>query len=377
MTLQNVSLFIFVFQIALSDVHTLRDLLQNKSSHFQLESCKNFADSAQACKPQSFFETFRWLLSPEVAVFQLSKSFWVHRNNSVCRSTNCGTKYQCTVSGWALSENFSCLHAQSFIRDEVSSWEGITFSCCFLFQNQALFCVYRCDATDLELSNDECDMQILATGSSHQGDIERFPPHSVGRQCVMNSVTFLINCNTQDPSTIACEDLDRVLFEGDRIYRNMDHRSDALMSFADIPKLIKAFKKQFQLQTLLEGHVSLQNKEGMHKLLNRVLNDHSDVVVILGDGHSGSAVALRKEVDFFTVFDPHSRSSVTGLPSPDGQCVLVLLPALRDLTTFLQQLGKCIKMKQMSVAAFAIDPLPNFTASLHANTSTDPTFRRR
>ena len=268
------------------------------------------------------------------------------------------------------SEEISFPKQQIFVQKFVMNKDP--FQLLGLHLNQKIYVFKFRSETNIGSS---CAMQILTTGSTHQGDLERFSPDSVGRQCVMNSISFLLQCNIRDPATFKTGDLDTILTEGDNLYQTIDKR-DALLTFEDIPNMAKVSSKEFKLQHIHEGHVLIANKQGMHQLLTEIFSKNSDAVFILGNDRGGSAVAVRREPDLFFLFDAHSRSSINGLPTADGKCVLVLLPDLQDITNFLQQLGESLNFTQVSIGAFRIEALHHSSAALESNTNTCPSRRR-
>ena len=81
----------------------------------------------------------------------------------------------------------------------------------------------------------------IGAGIFHQGS-EIFPPESIGKQCVSNSVIAVIY-HTEKPVNIwNSEDLDMILLNGNDLYLKIHTHHDYLM-ISEVPDIVNLNKK--------------------------------------------------------------------------------------------------------------------------------------
>ena len=101
----------------------------------------------------------------------------------------------------------------------------------------------------------------IATSSFHQGS-EIFPPESIGKQCVPNSIIGVIYHTDKPVNTWSSEDLDMILLNGNDLYLKIHTHHDYLL-ISEIPDVVKLNKKTYKIchtQTLY-GSLSTTSSE--------------------------------------------------------------------------------------------------------------------
>ena len=196
-------------------------------------------------------------------------------------------------------------------------------------------------------------VHVPVVGHHHQGLTTRFGPDSVGRQCVPNSVCAIAWSQLKNITHWTTDDIDHILDAGDALYNSLNVAAD-LLCFADIPAQLHIFKHTWQVTQTTENHGKVDERSIQH-CLEQTFQSGCDAIILLGGLHGASASAVMKRQDVFYVFDPHSRSSDTGLPVPDGTSVLIQFANIQDLTSFVKTLGVELRASQISACVFVLD----------------------
>ena len=73
--------------------------------------------------------------------------------------------------------------------------------------------------------------------STHQGDINIFDSHSVGCQCLPNSLMACVMSVIEEPLNWTTETMDHILHEGDKLYQRIDTEQQLLLP-SDLPTCV-------------------------------------------------------------------------------------------------------------------------------------------
>ena len=215
----------------------------------------------------------------------------------------------------------------------------------------------------LQFINQKCQKFVL--GEFHQGSLHHFPPSSVGRQCVPNSLIALLLARifpprSWDPLSINC-----ILESGDELYRNIYQKpprykpKHAYMSVSEIPNMIMFMQKIHvvkivqEISGVIQDHP--QSVSDMCDNLNSFVVEEEDsyCLVIIGTDNVGSCMALvvRNEGSF--MFDAHARDP-EGMPSSDGSGVLLQFNRLSDCCDHIHQLANALGATKYEVSLLKI-----------------------
>jgi hypothetical protein len=181
---------------------------------------------------------------------------------------------------------------------------------------------------------------IFILGSFSQAD-SMFSEESRGSQCTSNALCALIYAKYTSLNTR--KDLDKVLLEGDLLYKriicNLHRRNlfkSSLINFDELPHVVNVFNKDIRIQKfpVISG-VCTQQFVTMHlpylyQALDTAFITHSHILVMTGIVCSA---VFHKENQYF-FFDSHSHC-LNGLSSENGTSLLILFHQLQDLVTFM------------------------------------------
>ena len=195
---------------------------------------------------------------------------------------------------------------------------------------------------------------VIVTGSHHQGDTSTFCAQSVGKQCVANSVIACIKASTTNFNKWAQADMDMILQVGDSLYQAIDKSQD-LLEIDDIPIVVRALHQQWNVHEIESFHASVDATDIEHNL-QQSFGLSPSTVIILGDQSGGYAVSAMEQQGVFYIFDPHSRSSEDGLPTPHGTSILMQFATVTSMAQFVESLAKNVKATQISVSSMHITP---------------------
>ena len=179
----------------------------------------------------------------------------------------------------------------------------------------------------------------LVFGSFHQNDV-RFSEQSRGYQCTCNALCMLSysSCLDIEKSSI----LDKVLSEGDVLYRNVINklREDGkfihhLLTLEEIPDDFKVEIGKFTSEKLpIVSGVLLDTQNlglpTLHEVLQSVFLYTSSGLLTIG----AICSAVFKKNGMYVFFDSHSHGE-NGLSSNDGTSCLINFTSINDLVTYM------------------------------------------
>lgn len=179
----------------------------------------------------------------------------------------------------------------------------------------------------------------VVTGKFHQGNERLFPYWSVGKQCSCNCLVSMCHSTLSSCHLWTTGDIDKILMEGDKLYRNIVGAPEQARYFAidELPGTVHVSGRRFEI-TLLPLIVGLYNSPVSNVLENAVS-------VALADGNScfltikGYTICVlqTQSASGFHVFDSHSRDS-NGMCAADGTAVLVHVSGVKALIQYLERL---------------------------------------
>ena len=187
------------------------------------------------------------------------------------------------------------------------------------------------------LFGDGKDKEVIP-GTVHQGSIKYLARLSAGHSCMANSLVALAYATIFEVGSWNKSVVNNILDFGAELYEKLyPSRSDKSSAFFQITDLKTSF-------SLKEKHFTCNPESSMVGYLNMESNDRNGVLytletaIISGFGisphciyiHNGYGIAVFTASNMFHVFDPHSRN-LEGLPTPNGQAVLVILCSVKSL----------------------------------------------
>ena len=196
---------------------------------------------------------------------------------------------------------------------------------------------------------------VILTGSHHQGDTSTFCAKSAGKQCVANSVIACIKASATNFGKWVQADMDMILQEGDNLYLAIKTSQD-LLEIDDIPLRVHALHQQWNVHEIESFHASVDATD-IEQNLQQSFGLSPSTVIILGDQSGGYAVSAMEQQGVFYIFDPHSRSSEDGLPTPHGTCILMQFATVTSMAQFVASLAQIVKATQISVSSMHITPM--------------------
>lgn len=206
----------------------------------------------------------------------------------------------------------------------------------------------------------------IMAGNFHQGNITVFHSDTAGKQCVANCLVSLTQAKTKAMSSWNQSDLDNILLTGDCIYRELRRTHDFLL-LDDIPKEVMVNGKNWEVNVDIELQSSI-NKVGIQNLLNEHLNLHEMAIAMLGDVTCASALSLNHTDKGVFVFDPHSRSHISGLQEENGHSICAKFPTIDSLVTYILTLARQLSAEIFSMANIHLRQTSNDTGTnLHGD----------
>jgi len=170
-------------------------------------------------------------------------------------------------------------------------------------------------------------------GNFNQGN-ERFG-HTAGTQCACNALFSIFWSNIRSVSCWTTNDLDKILIEGDRIYKSLN--TQGYLSAEDRPTHIEISEiiSRVNLLDLYTGEANLV--EG-HPFLtipfNRFGNNNFNTCLMFINSYT-LAIFKFDSRDICYLFDSHSRDG-RGLSVRDGKSVCLKFENLNQLEAYIQ-----------------------------------------
>ena len=160
----------------------------------------------------------------------------------------------------------------------------------------------------------------------HQGDPSLFHPHSVGHQCLPNSLIACIMAVIENPCNWTTETMDYILQEGDKLYSNIDVGNQLLLP-SDLPTCVHMNGRVCEIVRGKEVFGSfVENIAEAKKILSAlcifIQKTATSALLCAGDKTGASAIALLSIGSLLFIFDAHSRNNC-GMPCSNGTSVLM------------------------------------------------------
>ena len=188
----------------------------------------------------------------------------------------------------------------------------------------------------------------------HQGDLSVFSSETVGRQCVPNCLAFFAFAYLRSSTDWQCVDLNAILKEGNRLYSEIP-KTHPFLSISDIPEELNIFEVYWLTQKSFEHSVPLDKKAMLDVFGSKLPRNHKDILIMIGnDTGMGSAVGVRKNRHNVLLFDPHSRSTETGLLASNGVCVIITFRNYDQLCDHLMLLGSSLHCNLVSITRMCL-----------------------
>ena len=205
------------------------------------------------------------------------------------------------------------------------------------------------------------EYQIVCAADYHQGS-EIFSYESRGRQCVTNSIAFLLQifCSDIPIQTWNNDTLHVILHLGDYMYKEVQSCLEECHDYlhpTSIPSLLEYGRSclRYKVSATFSGtmHPSFNGEFPLMSLECAIAKHYngkdSACFVFIA---MGSAIGIFYDGSKFYVFDSHSRDD-SGLSSAEGTCVLGVVPKLSDLCNFLRTL--CLSVSSCSLGDVQFD----------------------
>ena len=189
-------------------------------------------------------------------------------------------------------------------------------------------------------SGDSMNVHHIIFVSFHQND--RFSDQSRGFQCTCNALCML-SYNTACNEIEGSPNLDKILCEGDSLYRDVINRLKAQLRFIHALLNLQELPDDFEIELgkfavekdpVVSGFlVDTQENSGLptlHIALQSALSSTKSCLLTIGAVCS----AVFKRNDLYMFFDSHSHGE-HGLSSVDGRSILISFPSLDDLVGYM------------------------------------------
>ena len=191
---------------------------------------------------------------------------------------------------------------------------------------------------------------VIVAGTFHQGQTDQFSDQSVGRQCVPNSaIAFSKHKHTTKWTSLH---MDNILQEGDALYKQIHSPLDFL-EFKELPTYIKLFTYDFTVHIISDIFGTIC-KTVIEKALNDVSpsGTHGGAVLLLGDQKGAYASSVMYVDGKYYIFDAHSQSMTSSLPSEQGsQFYLNLI----NCANYVTQIANILHAVQFTVWKVTVD----------------------
>ena len=222
---------------------------------------------------------------------------------------------------------------------------------------------------------------IPVIASSHQGDITRFKSSSVGRQCVANCISCIIQLQSVDIKSLSQHIMDKILDEGDKLYTEIYNKMDVKQHYflmEDIPNTLSCFGQKWAFQITNEIDIGLsglvkEDVDSMFSQLSVLLIGDTYAVLMLGSLSYAAASTIICKSGLYYIFDSHSRSPISGMPISDGHAILIAFQSLKELVQYVFMLSIKLHACDMSVTVVSIHPIGTKTSN---DTEVKPSSRR-
>ena len=185
-------------------------------------------------------------------------------------------------------------------------------------------------------------------GSTHQGDINIFDSHSVGCQCLPNSLMACVMSVIEEPSNWTTKTMDDILHEGDKLYQMIDTEEQLLLP-SDLPVCVTMYNRVCHIITGKEAYGSFvrditNTKVILSALCTLIQRTNTSALLCLGDKTGSSAIALLSTGTHLFVFDSHSRDN-SGMPCANGTAILMKFHNIDSTTSYICDLAHGLSAK--------------------------------
>ena len=197
-------------------------------------------------------------------------------------------------------------------------------------------------------NNDNIGRMKIVSGTYHQGH-SKFPEECRNRQCTANSLIAIVYHNTKNVSLWTTWDVDKILDNGNDLYKNLVRSSSIHNDFLLVPELPTEIEYEgnsyfFSLTEPYAGLLFTGRDDisifdigyPLSTALTEVFRKHSSLFITFG----GNTVSVICDRGIYYLFDPHSRNELTGLMvMDDGKSIVVQLKTISDLQNHLLSLA--------------------------------------
>ena len=208
-----------------------------------------------------------------------------------------------------------------------------------------LFITVDCNKRMQIHSNSATQYAPLCKASTHQGDPSLFHPHSVGRQCLPNSLIACIMAVIENPCNWTTETMGYILQEGDKLYSNIDVGNQLLLP-SDLPTCVHMNGRVCEIVRGKEAFGSFveniaEAKKILSALCTFIQKTATSALLCVGDKTGASAIALLSISSLLFIFDAHSRNNC-GMPCSNGTSVLMQFSDVDGTVSYICELANSL-----------------------------------
>ena len=196
---------------------------------------------------------------------------------------------------------------------------------------------------------------VIVAGTFHQGQTDQFSDQSVGRQCVSNSVAVISFLKLKHTTKWTRLHMDNILQEGDALYKEI-HSPHDFLEFKKHPTHVKLFTNDFTIHKISDIFGTI-HKTVIEKALNDVSpsGTNVDAVLLLGDQKGAYASSMMYVDGRYYIFDTHSQSVTSSLPSEHRPSVLLEFDNLSICANYVTQIADILHTVQFTVWKVTVD----------------------
>ena len=196
---------------------------------------------------------------------------------------------------------------------------------------------------------------VIVTGTFHQGQTDQFSDQSVGGQCVPNSVAVIAFLKLKLTTKWTSLHMDNILQEGDALYKQI-HPPHDFLEFEELPTNMKLFTNDCTIHKISDIFCTI-HKTVIEKALHDVSlsGTNGDAVLLLGDQKGAYASSVMYVDGKYYIFDAHSCSVTSSLPSEWGSSVLLEFDNLPVCANYVTQIANILHAAQFTVWKVTID----------------------
>ena len=283
--------------------------------------------------------------------------------------------YDCMTE---LTEDKTDISSISQFCSDETCHESIIVQCCMFLHSidtydilnllyiSALLLLLACDVESNPGPIEGCNSQKTLSGTLSQGAYKFIKDNGINT-CMANSVSAIIYSTILSPEFWMQNDIDYVLDQGHDIYKHLHSigkcEDDGTIICDNICTTHQCYGELYRCDKLCETFYSTIEVDPFGVYDYAQVSFHDALTIALAQSNYcvfmlyGYGSAIFKSANKLFMYDPHSRSSLSGILDPNGTAVLIEFDCIQHLVQHIYRLASSLTTQPMHRVYYEILPI--------------------